>query len=159
MIPGNPKSGLVVSITMPISRQLLNKSIRRKLSWNLPVMLIVISFAARAYGEVYFCQQDASVSIDPFGVASPAKGDEDFEYRNWIIDTERGWRRSDFPEYRGSCAVNSGYVVCRTDNIAFGEATLSIHPNGSNFAVVYTDYGLGSLTFVGKCSKNDSNSG
>ena len=76
--------------------------------------------------------------------------------RRWLVDTDQGWHRAEFPGYRGSCQIENGYVVCRTENIAFGEATLSIHPNRTSFVVVYTDYGLGALAIVGKCNKQNA---
>ena len=108
-------------------------------------------FCSAASAEVYRCEQSAAVSIDPYDISSPPDDGRNFEPREWIVDTNQGWRRLDFPDFRGACQTNNGYVVCRTDNIAFGEATLSIHPNGSSFVVVYMDYGLGALAFVGKC--------
>ena len=124
-------------------------------SWprGLTALVILLTFSSNVTAELYFCRESATVSIDPYNVTSSAEGGDVPSRQDWIIDTERGWRRSDFPDYRGACQKNKGYVVCRTDNIAFGEATLSIHPNDSNFVVVYLDYGLGALVFVGKCSR------
>ena len=56
------------------------------------------------------------------------------------------------PYFSGTCETNKGYTVCKTQDFAFGEATFSIHPNDSNFVLVYVDYGLDALAFVGKCS-------
>ena len=117
-------------------------------------LLTAIAFvflSSSANSEIYRCEESAAVSIDPYDISTPPDDTGDVKPRDWIVDTEQGWRRSDFPDFRGSCQSNKGYVVCRTENIAFGEATLSIHPNGSSFVVVYMDYGLGALAFVGKC--------
>jgi len=107
--------------------------------------------AARA--DLYSCQETGAVSIDPH---QSSVLDEDNAQRRWLVDTDHGWHRAEFPGYRGSCQIENGYVVCRTENIAFGEATLSIHPNRTSFVVVYTDYGLGALAIVGKCNEQDA---
>ena len=107
--------------------------------------------AARA--DLYSCEETGAVSIDPH---QSSVIDEDSAKRRWLVDTDQGWHRAEFPGYRGSCQIENGYVVCRTENIAFGEATLSIHPNRTSFVVVYTDYGLGALAFVGKCNEQDA---
>jgi hypothetical protein len=121
---------------------------------GLKALVILLTFSSTVSAEVYFCKESATVSIDPYNISSSGEDGDVPSRQDWIVDTERGWRRSGFPDYRGACQKNKGYVVCRTDNIAFGEATLSIHPNDSNFVVVYLDYGLGALAFVGKCSSN-----
>ena len=110
-------------------------------------------YAAEAHANTYLCTDNAKVSLNQFGVSSSLEETADFEPQNWVVDTARGWRRLDLPDFRGTCESTNGYIVCRTDGIAFGEATLSIHPDGSNFVLVYTDYGLGALAFVGKCKK------
>ncbi len=111
----------------------------------------VLGFHSTAWAGLYSCQETGAVSIDPYQSAVIEEGSADTTHRRWLVDTDQGWHRAEFPGYRGSCQIENGYVICRTNNIAFGEATLSIHPNGTSFVVVYTDYGLGALAFVGKC--------
>jgi hypothetical protein len=110
--------------------------------------------AARA--DLYSCQETGAVSIDPHQSSVIDEDSAGVAQRRWLVDTDQGWHRAEFPGYRGSCQIKNGYVVCRAENIAFGEATLSIHPNGTSFVVVYTDYGLGVLAFVGKCDELDA---
>ena len=116
------------------------------------VILYVSIFSLTARAEIFSCQESNAVSVDTYTSTILEPDRDEAGRRKWIVDTERGWHRSEYPEYRGACEIENGYVVCRTKNIAFGEATLSIHPNGSSFVVVYTDYGIGALAFVGKCS-------
>ena len=118
------------------------------------VCLIWSALAVQAaWADLYSCQETGAVSIDPH---QSSVIDEDNAKRRWLVDTDHGWHRAEFPGYRGSCQIENGYVVCRTENIAFGEATLSIHPNRTSFVVVYTDYGLGALAIVGKCNEQDA---
>ena len=118
------------------------------------VCLIWSALAVQAaWADLYSCQETGAVSIDPH---QSSVIDEDNAKRRWLVDTDQGWHRAEFPGYRGSCQIENGYVVCRTENIAFGEATLSIHPNRTSFVVVYTDYGLGALAIVGKCNEQDA---
>ena len=118
------------------------------------VCLIWSALAVQAaWADLYSCQETGAVSIDPH---QSSVLDEDNAQRRWLVDTDHGWHRAEFPGYRGSCQIENGYVVCRTENIAFGEATLSIHPNRTSFVVVYTDYGLGALAIVGKCNEQDA---
>ena len=120
--------------------------------WGLVCMICgVLGSHSTAWANLYSCQETGAVSIDPYQREVIDGGGADTAHRRWLVDTDQGWHRAEFPGYRGSCRVENGYVICRTDNIAFGEATLSIHPNGTSFVVVYTDYGLGALAFVGKC--------
>jgi len=125
---------------------------------NKPDKLITIItltlLCSAASAETYYCKDTAGVSIDQFGNSSSAEDVDEFEQQDWVVNTEKGWRRSDIPGFSGACVSNKGYVVCKATDIAFGEATFSIHPNGSNFALVYTDFGLGALAFVGKCTKS-----
>ena len=106
--------------------------------------------------DLYSCQETGAVSIDPHKSTVIDEYSANTTQRRWLVDTDQGWHRAEFPGYRGSCRIENGYVVCRTKNIAFGEATLSIHPNRTSFVVVYTDYGLGALAFVGKCNEQDA---
>ena len=103
-----------------------------------------------ANAEVYYCEDTAGVSIDQFQISSSAEESDEFDQQKWVVDTDKGWRRSDVPHFSGACELKQGYVVCKARDIAFGEATLSIHPDGSNFILVYIDYGLNVLAFVGK---------
>ncbi len=109
--------------------------------------------ACAASAETYFCEDVAGVSIDQYGVSTSTDEVNDFEDQEWVVDTEKGWRRADLPHFSGACESNKGYVVCKAHDIAFGEATFSIHPNGSDYVLVYIDYGLDALAFAGKCSR------
>lgn len=119
---------------------------------RLTTILALVFLSAALRAETYICADRAGVSIDQYAVVTSDDEGNGFELQEWIVDTDRGWRRSDIPGFSGACMVNKGYVVCRATDIVFGEATLSIHPDGSNFSLVYHDYGLGTLAFVGKCT-------
>ena len=71
--------------------------------------------------------------------------------QRWIVDPQRGWRRSDVSFFAGACSEDKGYLVCKDTNAAYGEATFSLHPDKHNFLLVYMDYGLNALAFVGSC--------
>ena len=126
---------------------------------RLVAITTLVFFSAAANAELYLCEDRAGVSIDQYGMATSDDENNDFEQQKWIVDTDRGWRRSDIPGFSGACVINKGYIVCKATDIVFGEATLSIHPDGSNFNLVYVDFGLGALAFVGKCTKSQQNSG
>ena len=112
-----------------------------------------LCFSIAAVGsESYVCKESATVSIDQYEIVQPAENESELKRQNWIVDTNRGWRRSDFPFFHGTCETKKGYTVCRSDKLDYGEATLSIHPDGTNFIVVYMDYGLGALAIVGECT-------
>ena len=101
----------------------------------------------QALGQIFLLSGNWG-SIDPYQREVIDGGGADIANRRWLVDTDQGWHRAEFPGI-GSCRIENGYVICRTDNIAFGEAILSIHPNGTSFVVVYTDYGLALAS--GKC--------
>jgi len=121
--------------------------------FRLVCMIWSTSVVQTTWADLYSCQETGAVSIDPH---KSSVIDEDNAQRRWLVDTDQGWHRDAFPGYRGSCKIENGYVVCRTENIAFGEATLSIHPNRTSFVVVYIDYGLGALAIVGKCNEQEA---
>ncbi|MBM87023.1 MAG: hypothetical protein CMQ41_01460 [Gammaproteobacteria bacterium] len=106
-----------------------------------------------ANASIYFCQDTASNKIDRFGASYENNGRPSFNTQHWIVDTEKGWRRSDISDYTGSCEIENGYTVCKTGT-NYGEATFSIHPDDSNFILIYLDYGIDALIFIGKCTKN-----
>ena len=116
------------------------------------ITLSIFSLSANA--EAYLCVDEAGANIDQYGISTSTDEGNDFEQQQWIVNTDKGWRRSDVSHFSGACEENKGYVVCKAHDIAFGEATFSIHPNGSNFVLAYIDYGLGALAFVGKCRKS-----
>lgn len=127
------------------------RAYRQKPNSLLAVITLLISTTASA--EVYLCKDAEGVSIDQYGISSASEEFNNFEYQEWVVDTEKGWRRADLAKFGGACESKKGYVVCRADNIAFGEATFSIHPDGANFILVYIDYGMNALAFVGKCTR------
>ena len=120
---------------------------------RLTTLIILILFTSVANAENYFCEDTAGISLDQYGISTSAEEVHELEQKGWIVDTDKGWRRSDFPDFNGNCESNKGYVVCKAQDIVFGEATFSIHPDGSNFILVYIDYGLNALAFVGKCKQ------
>ncbi|MBT8145349.1 MAG: DUF4124 domain-containing protein [Gammaproteobacteria bacterium] len=124
-----------------------------RLRSNSLLTAVALLFSTAASAEVYFCKDAEGVSIDQYGISSAAEEFNEFEYQEWVVDTEKGWRRADLANFGGACESKRGYVVCRADNIAFGEATFSIHPDGANFILVYIDYGMNALAFVGKCTQ------
>jgi hypothetical protein len=105
-----------------------------------------------AIAAEYVCEDNAKTNLDMFGAKISNVRDSNFTHQNWVVDTNKGWRRSDNPVYRGSCTTDKGYTVCKADTI-FGEAIFSIHPDDSNFILVYLDYGLDLLAFTGNCKK------
>ena len=104
-------------------------------------------------GEIYFCSDIAGVSINKFGIKTSNKNAKEIALQNWLIDTSKGWRREDVEGYAGACETNKGYVVCRAEDVVFGEAIFTIHPDDSNFVLTYLDYGLDALSYVGTCKK------
>jgi hypothetical protein len=120
---------------------------------KLLTTIILLCSTAGANADIYYCEDTMGVSIDRFDFEALNDDSDNFISHNWLIDTDRGWRRADTPQYRGVCEVNKGYTVCNVHNIPFGEATFAIHPDGSNFTLVYLDYGLDVLAFVGTCTK------
>jgi len=138
-------------------RQAASIVLGKRQPWRLIGMIGSALFVhSTTWADVYSCKENGAVSIDPYQSAVINEDKPDTTQRRWLVDTDQGWHRAEFPGYRGSCQIKNGYVVCRAENIAFGEATLSIHPNGTSFVVVYTDYGLGVLAFVGKCGELDA---
>jgi hypothetical protein len=120
---------------------------------KLLTTIILVCSTAGANADIYYCEDTMGVSIDRFDFEVLNDDSDNFISHNWLIDTDRGWRRTDTPHYGGVCEVNKGYTVCNVHNIPFGEATFAIHPDGSNFTLVYLDYGLDVLAFVGTCTK------
>ena len=100
--------------------------------------------------KTFYCKDSGSTELDMFG-ADKGNIARTREY-HWIVDTNRGWKRSDVVAYSGTCVIDNGYTVCRADT-AYGEAIFSIHPDDSNFILVYLDYGIDLLAFVGSCDK------
>jgi hypothetical protein len=130
------------------------KNLRKGLIMNkLLITVILFCFTAGANADIYYCEDTMRVSIDRFDFEALNNDSDNFISNTWLIDTDKGWRRTDNPHYEGVCEVNKGYTVCSVRNIAFGEATFAIHPDGSNFTLVYLDYGLDVLAFVGTCTK------
>ena len=60
-----------------------------------------------------------STELDMFGTEKENKAST--RPYHWIVDTNRGWKRSDVVAYSGSCRIDNGYTVCRADT-AYGEA-------------------------------------
>ena len=100
--------------------------------------------------KTYYCKDSGSTELDMFGTEKENKAST--KPYHWIVDTNRGWKRSDVVAYSGSCRIDNGYTVCRADT-AYGEAIFSIHPDDSNFILIYLDYGIDLLAFVGRCDK------
>ena len=110
---------------------------------KLLITVILFCFTAGANADIYYCEDTMRVSIDRFDFEALNNDSDNFISNTWLIDTH----------YEGVCEVNKGYTVCSVRNIAFGEAIFAIHPDGSNFTLVYLDYGLDVLAFVGTCTK------
>ena len=100
--------------------------------------------------KTYRCTDSGSTELDMFGAERENKAST--RPYHWIVDTNRGWKRSDVIAYSGTCGIENGYTVCKADT-AYGEAIFSIHPDDSNFILIYLDYGIDLLAFVGSCDK------
>jgi len=116
------------------------------------ILLLTLPVALNA--RAFYCEAKTAVSLDHYKVLSTDEGSDSLVLYSWIIDLNRGWRRSDVPAFSGACESDEGYVVCESSDLSYGEANFSIHPDGSKFTLVFVDYGLGSLTFVGTCSES-----
>lgn len=120
---------------------------------KLLTTIILLCSTAGANADIYYCKDTMGVSLNRFDFEALNDDSDNSISHNWLIDTDKGWRRSDNPHYEGVCEVDKGYTVCNVRHITFGEATFSIHPDGSNFTLVYHDYGLDVLAFVGICTQ------
>ena len=119
---------------------------------KLLTIMILFCPLAGVEADSYYCEDTMGVSINRFDLKT-LNGDSDkYTSHNWLIDTDKGWRRADNPHYEGVCRVDKGYTVCNVRDMTFGEATFAIHPDGSNFTLVYLDYGVDVLAFVGTCT-------
>ena len=118
---------------------------------KLVCILIFIS-PLQLKAEVFSCEDSGSTELDMFGSNTSHNAPSKKNINSWIIDTNKGWRRADIETFSGSCTVENGYTVCKTDT-PYGEAIFSIHPDDSNFILVYLDYGIDVLAFVGSCKK------
>lgn len=121
---------------------------------SIPIFSITILFAPLSVADIYFCTDIAGISIDKFGIKTSNENTKEITLQNWLVDTNRGWRREDVEGYAGACETNKGYVVCKATDVVFGEAIFSIHPDDSNFVLTYLDYGLDALSYVGTCKKS-----
>ena len=118
---------------------------------TIAITLVLLSAAASA-NVSYVCENKAKTTLDMFGAEKSNIETASLDSKSWIVDTAKGWRRSDNPVYRGKCKLEKGYTVCKAE-APFGEATFSIHPDDSGFLLVYIDYGLDLLAFTGNCTK------
>ena len=117
---------------------------------TIKIFLFSLCFAPTLLNaKTYYCKNSGSTELDMFGAEKENKTSTTY---HWIVDTNRGWKRSDVVAYSGSCEIDNGYTVCRADT-AYGEAIFSIHPDDSNFILIYLDYGIDLLAFVGSCDK------
>ena len=117
----------------------------------IAITLVLLS-AATSANVVYICENKAKTTLDMFGAEKSNIETASLDSKSWIVDTAKGWRRSDNPVYRGKCGLEKGDTVCKAET-PFGEATFSIHPDDSGFLLVYIDYGLDLLAFTGNCTK------
>ena len=117
----------------------------------IAITLVLLS-AATSANVVYICENKAKTTLDMFDAEKSNIKTASLDSKSWIVDTAKGWRRSDNPVYRGTCRLEKGYTVCKAET-PFGEATFSIHPDDSGFLLVYIDYGLDLLAFTGNCTK------
>ncbi|MDG1952311.1 MAG: hypothetical protein P8J52_06915 [Gammaproteobacteria bacterium] len=117
------------------------------------IFSIAVLCAPLSVADIYFCTDIAGVSINKFGMKTSNENTKEITLQNWLVDTNKGWRREDVEGYAGACETNKGYVVCRAEDVVFGEAIFSIHPDDSNFVLTYLDYGLDALSYVGTCKK------
>lgn len=118
---------------------------------TIAITIVLLAEAASA-NVVYTCENKAKTTLDMFGAEKSDIETVSLDSKSWIVDTAKGWRRSDNPVFRGKCRLEKGYTVCKA-GAPFGEATFSIHPDDSGFLLVYIDYGLDLLAFTGNCTK------
>ena len=104
----------------------INSSKRQLLRAVCVIWSALVVQTSRA--DLYSCQETGAVSIDPHTSSVIDEYSADITQRRWVVDTDQGWHRAEFPGYRGSCKIENGYVVCRTKNIAYGEATCRSTP-------------------------------
>lgn len=146
-----------------------SKTGRPRAALQLLAAGLFAAFAPSAlHAAEFVCENASGVAIDRHslltsesredggdlgGQAKTKKDEESVVSRpqRWIVDPQRGWRRSDVSFFAGACSEDKGYLVCKDTNAAYGEATFSLHPDKHNFLLVYMDYGLNALAFVGSC--------
>ena len=123
----------------------------------LALGLLAASAPGWVHATQYLCKNASGVAIDRHSLQTSDSEDEKGRSsivaapQEWIVDPQRGWRRSDVSFFSGACSEDKGYLVCKDTNATYGEATFSLHPDKHNFLLVYMDYGLNALAFVGSC--------
>lgn len=148
---------------------LLSRTTRHRPLAPLIALGILVAYAPSALqAREFVCENSSGVAIDRHSLLTSetrdgsepadkaeakAKSGESVvsKPQRWIVDPQRGWRRSDVSFFAGACSEDKGYLVCKDTNATYGEATFSLHPDKHNFLLVYMDYGLNALAFVGSC--------
>ena len=57
----------------------------------------VLSSHSTAWADLYSCQETGAVSIDPYQREVIDGGGADTANRRWLVDTDQGWHRAEFP--------------------------------------------------------------
>ena len=87
---------------------------------TIKIFLLSLSLAPILLNaKTYYCKDSGSTELDMFGTEK--ENIASTRPYHWIVDTNRGWKRSDVVAYSGSCGIDNGYTVCRADT-AYGEA-------------------------------------
>ena len=120
---------------------------------KLLTTITLLCFSVAANADIYFCEETAEGRLFEFDSAYAEK----IEAQKFILDTDLGWRRSDITFYIAPCEIdrdglNQEVIVC-TDETDLGNSTFSIRPADLTFSLIYHDYGLGFLGFIGTCIK------
>ena len=123
---------------------------------QLLTALVLLCLPIASFAETWFCETDQYAEVGADG--GSYIGERNHSY---VIDTERGFRRSNGKEYEGSCGVEKNLLTCNynpTDNDGeiFNARTLTMDLRSNKFvrnSVFIDDISSSVILWFGTCTK------
>ena len=119
--------------------------------------ILMLCLPVASFAETWFCETDQYAEVAADGGSYIGERNH-----NFVIDTERGFRRSIGKEYEGSCGVEKNLLTCNynpTDNDGeiFSARTLTIDLGSNKFVrtsvFITEEFTSEVILWFGTCTK------
>ena len=120
---------------------------------KLLTTITLLCFSVAANADIYFCESDSSANLIVPTESRYLNNLSEEGDVSIVVDSEKGFRHSEFEEYNGDCEISRIFLVCTFSSEGIGEGTFAIDIKGLSFSYIDHIYGMRLTSRAGTCTK------
>ena len=120
---------------------------------KLPTRITLLCFSVSANADIYFCESDSSANLIVPTESRYFNNLSEEAGVSIVVDSEKGFRHSEFEECNGDCEISGTFLVCTFSSEGIGEGIFAMDIKGLSYSYIDHIYGMRLTSRAGTCTK------